>query len=372
MLDRKAYVADLQDQQVVESIFLVSSTSLRETRNGDPYLCVTLQDRTGSIEARAWDDAAALAARFDAEDFVAIRGRVSMYREVLQLTLTDIQRIDEADLNLRDFLPHSRWSTESLLETMVQLVEEEIESDEVRRFLQALLADTDFQGAYQRAPAAKQNHHAYLGGLLEHSLSMARLALSMGRHYRAYYPGLVNVDLVVAGCIIHDMGKVEELSAGRTFDYTTEGKLLGHIAMGVARVDAVARDLSPPLPDELLLQLKHLILSHHGKQEYGSPVVPQTPEALLLHHLDMVDSRMNMCWNAAQPLVGDEDARPGWTDYDRVLRSAFFLGTPATAPEPVDTSAPGLATGDGTPDDGGDGEAAEPALNNPNLSLFGD
>jgi 3'-5' exoribonuclease len=327
MPKEKVFVADLEDNRVVESVFLVASTSLRETRNGDAYLCVTLQDRTGTIEARAWDEAKALSTRFDREDFVAIRGRVSSFRDDLQITLSDVQRVDESSLQLSDFLPHSRWRAEVLWDTLQTLIDEEVESREIQRFLRALFDDQDFRTAYLRSPAAMQNHHAYIAGLIEHSLSMARLALSLGRHYRSYYAGLIDVDLVVAGCILHDMGKVEELTSARSFAYTTEGRLIGHITLGILRIDRIAVSMQPELSAEILLQLKHLVLSHHGKQEYGSPVTPQTPEAILLHHLDMVDSRMNMCWNASQTLTGDDREEAVWTEYHRPLRGSLFLGS---------------------------------------------
>ncbi len=386
MPKQKTFISDLIDETAVETIFLAAKKSVRETRNGDPYLCVTLQDRTGVIEARGWDNAAQLESRFDVEDFVAVRGRVSSYRGELQITIADLERVSEDVLDLADFLPHSRWDKEKLFQELTTLVEEQIESSEVRRFLQALFDDESWRRRYCRAPAAVSNHHAYLAGLLEHSLSMARLAVQMGRHYGAYYPGFVDVDLLVAGCIIHDMAKIEELEYRRTFDYTTEGRLIGHIVRGSEIVAEVAQSLTPELDENLTTQLKHLVLSHHGKKEYGAPVTPKSPEAMLLHHLDMIDSRMNMSWNACQPLVEDEETDEGWSDYQRTFGSFLYIS--GEAARGWQDSPRSAASGDGpgiAPENSADNTASSTTANTgdststrdneptePNLELFED
>ena len=382
---RKIFIADLKDNTTVESIFLVASKSVRETKNGDPYLCITCQDKTGTIEARVWDNALALEARFQVDDFIAARGRVSSFRDELQLTLSDLDRIDEEGIDLKDFLPHSRWSADALFRSLETLIEEEVSSAEVRRFLKALFADPAFQKAYQRAPAAVTNHHNYLAGLLEHSLSMARLAIALGRHYQTYYPAMVDTDLLIAGCVIHDMGKVEELSFGRSFDYSTVGRLVGHIPIGSERVSEVARSMDPPLDPNLEMQLKHLVLSHHGRQEYGAPVIPRTAEATLLHFLDMIDSRMNMCWNATEEHLSAPNPREGWTDYLRVLSGSLYIGGDAasgwkgTDELANESGGPGVAPGPFVP--ASSKKERKPSLEedkearsdpNPNLSLFGE
>lgn len=386
---RKIFVGEIEDNTTIETVFLAASKSVRETKNGDPYLCVTCQDKTGSIEARVWDNALALDARFDADDFIAVRGRVSSFRDELQLTLSDIEKVDEEGIDLKDFLPHSRWSAEALFRALNDLIDQEVRSSEVRRFLKALFDDPVFRKAYQKAPAAVTNHHNYLAGLLEHSLSMARLALSMGRHYEAYYPGMVDTDLVIAGCVIHDMGKVEELSFGRSFDYSTVGRLVGHIPIGSERVSTVARSMDPPLDPNLEMQLKHLVLSHHGRQEYGAPVIPRTAEATLLHFLDMIDSRMNMCWNAVESRLDAPEPAEGWTDYRRVLNGSLYIGGEAARGWKAASLPPSMEEGPGGAPSRGDAEPAQPSVQqsakedsapregkksppNPNLSLFGE
>ncbi len=402
MSKSKRFISQLVDDTPVETIFLAASKAVRETRNGDPYLCITLQDRTGTIEARCWDDALVFDERFSSDDFVAIRGRVSSYRGELQITVNDVERIPDTAVNLSDFLPHSRWDADLLFEQLYELVDQVIESTEVRRFLLALLDDESFTDRFRRAPAAVSNHHAYLAGLLEHSLSMARLAVTMGRHYQAYYPGLVDTDLLVAGCIIHDMAKIDELEYRRSFDYSTEGRLVGHIVRGAEWVGQVAAAVDPPLDDNLTTQLKHLVLSHHGKKEYGAPVTPKSPEALLLHQIDLIDSRMNSVWNACQSLVEDPSNTDEWSDYQRQFSSFLYIAGEsarswrARSRKNITDDGPGLdprrfATVDTDRDDSldeesettnddastaesdGNGDGAAPAVAaDPNLKLFGD
>lgn len=381
MSKMKIFVADLTDNQTVESVFMVASKAIRETRNGDPYLALTLQDRTGTIQARCWDNADQLSARFDADDFIAIRGRVSSYRDELQITLGDLERVDDDQVELADFMPHSRWSTETLFTALQELINNEIRSDEVRRFLNALFSNEEFKKRYTRAPAAMANHHSFLGGLIEHSLSMARQALLIGRHYEAYYPGMIDTDLLVAGAIIHDMGKIEELTYRRSFDYSTTGRLVGHITLGAQWIAQIGAAISPPLDQNLTTQLQHLVLSHHGLQEYGSPVVPRTPEAILLHQIDMIDSRMNMYFNACQPHLEGDKNQECWSDYQRLFNGSVYISGEASQGwrAPIERQLP--ADGPGLSDFPQTGatdkkeepsakEAAKPPRSDVNLSLF--
>lgn len=385
MTDNREFIAQLTDDQPVEAVYLAADKSVRETRNGDPYLCITLQDRTGTIEARGWDDAEMLAGRFETDDFIAVRGRVSSYRGELQITVSDVDLIDDGDVELRDFLPHSRWDADELFDALRNLVDEAIESREVRRFLNALFDDDAWRTRFCRAPAAVSNHHAYLAGLVEHTLSMARLAVTMGRHYEAYYPGMVDTDLLVAGAVIHDMAKIEELEYRRSFDYSTRGRLVGHIARGSELVGRVADRLDPPLDDHLTTQLQHLVLSHHGKREYGSPVTPRIPEAILLHHLDMIDSRMNSCWDGCRELVEGDDSE-GWSDYLRTFDGSLYVkgtaadGWQAEGAKAADETTPGIDPSAPSPaaSESGDGAAdsneddARPTPDETNLHLFDD
>lgn len=349
-MPEKTFASDLVENDFIQTTFLVAEKELRTTRNGDPYLRIALADRTGKIEGRVWDEAESMAERFEADDFVTVRAQVTSYDGELQLKVGDIQRADESELELRDYFPYSRWSGDEMLEELQRLISENVRSDDVRGFLGELFSDETFVEKFKRAPAAKSNHHEYFGGLLEHCLSMARIAVSLGRHYAHYYPGFLNQDLVIAGCIIHDMGKVDELSYERSVNYSTEGKLVGHITQGVEMVTDVAGRMDPPPPDEMIQQLKHLVLSHHGHREYGSPVEPRTPEAMLLHQIDMIDSRMNLFYSHLAEHRDGPRADEPWTTYHRALESDVYAG-PVEAPgwaDPLDPdldpAGPGLGT----------------------------
>lgn len=330
-MPEKIFVTDLVENQFVQSTFLVTVKDQRTTRRGDPYLSLTLADRSGEVEGRVWDDAEAMGERFDAGDFVEVRAEVETYNDERQLNIGDIQQVDESELKLRDYFPHSRWSGDELFDELEQLVDDQVESDVVRRFIDELFSDPEFVARFKRAPAAKSNHHDYFGGLLEHCLSMARIGASLSEHYAHYYPGFLNQDLVIAGCILHDIGKVDELSYDRAVEYTTEGKLVGHITQGVEMITAVADAMDPAPPGDLVQQLKHLVLSHHGHREYGSPVEPRTPEAMLLHQIDMIDSRMNIYFSHLEEHRDGVAADEPWTSYHRALESDVYAG-PDTSP----------------------------------------
>lgn len=372
----KVYVSDLVDDQFVQTTFLVDEKEMRETRSGDPYVRVALADRTGTIEGRIWDDVGSLARRFAPDDFVGVRGQVDTWKDELQLKIDDIRRVDDEEVEVREYLPYSRWSSDEMFGALCDVVDEKVRSEAVRRFLECLLTRDEFVANFKKAPAATSNHHEYFGGLLEHTLSMARVAVSLTDHYARYYPGLVDRDLVIAGCILHDAGKVEELSFDRTVSYSTDGKLVGHIAQGVELVGAVADELQPAPPEHLITQLKHLVLSHHGHNEYGSPVEPRTPEALLLHQIDMMDSGLNQFHSHIEEHREGQRSEEDWTSYDRSLETDIYAG-PESAPDwasPLDpsledSSGPGGAEPRGS---GGAEDAADEPEDSETIDLFDD
>lgn len=348
----KVFVDELEEGQHVQTTFLVSRKQLDTTRHGDPYLRLTLRDKTGDIESRVWDDADQMAERFDADDFVVVRAKVSSYKGELQLKVDDIQPIDADETNPADFMPQSRWEPDELFAQLTELLDTHLESPAIRRFIDAFFDDEERIRAYKRAPAATSNHHNYIGGLLEHSLSMARLGLQISDHYAKYYPDFVDSDLVLAGCVLHDVGKIDELDYERSFNYSTQGQLVGHVAGGATLVHQVAESLDPPLDDTLVDHLQHLVLSHHGRREYGAPVPPRTPEALVLHHIDLMDSKTNM-WHAhVRDHRNGADGDDAWTDYNRTIESSIYAGPgerPDWAADPAhadaDLSGPGRTDG---------------------------
>ena len=328
---KKIYIDQIAPDAFVQSTFLVTSKVIRQTRQGQEYLSVTLSDRGGSLAARAWDEVATLASRFEEGDYVAVRAQAQLHQQTLQLTLMDLERLEPQDVDARDYLPASRWPGESMLEQLRALLQEQISSPVMQAFLRALLEHEPLVQRLLVAPAATSNHHAYLGGLLEHALSMMRLAVMVADHYARYYPKLLNKDLLLAGCLLHDLGKVRELAYESRLDYTTHGRLIGHIAHGVELIEQAASRMSARPPEDMLLQLKHLVLSHHGRLDYGSPVRPQTPEAIALHEIDMLDSRMNMCWMLADATrCAAQGASPAggsrWSEPSRALDGRLYLG----------------------------------------------
>ncbi len=277
-----------QEGDKVQGFALVTKKEVREDRRGLTFIDLELADRSGSIAAKVWADSDALEAEYDAHDFVKIRGRVQEYRERLQLVIErcrragDDDRADGFDPTL--LIPSTREDIDDL-ERRLAAAMDAIERPELRRLAAETLA---VHGERLRVhPAAKAMHHAYLGGLLEHVVSMAELALKVCEHYRT-----LDRDLLLAGVLFHDLGKLDELGAMPANEYTLPGRLVGHVVIG--------RDLLrdrcaaiPGFPDDLRLQLEHMVLAHQGKKEYASPVEPATPEALVLHYLDDLDSKLN-------------------------------------------------------------------------------
>jgi 3'-5' exoribonuclease len=260
------FVQDIRENQELESTFLVKQKGLARTKAGNPYLNLTLGDNTGEIKGKVWDHAEPLAQRFQKDDFIRVQATAVTYQNVLQLTISSLTRCASSEIDITDFLPQARHDREELLDLF--------------------LADEDFIRLFKDAPAAKKLHHVYVGGLLEHTLSISNLILQIGSHY-----GGLNRDLLLTGGILHDIGKVHELTYSRAFDYSTAGRLLGHILLGIEMINEKI-SLIPDFPHDVALELKHLVISHHGQYEYGSPKRPKTLEALILSYLDDLDAKV--------------------------------------------------------------------------------
>lgn len=390
-MSEKIFINEIVEGTYIRALLLVTEKSLRETKSGKPFLALKLCDKSGNIDAKVWENAEALATRFQADDFIRVEAQVDSWQSQLQLNVRDLQKVEDAQVDLADFIPASRWPRAELLDQLKALLNEEIKSPLFARLFDALFADEALMERFVMAPAAKTNHHAFLGGLLEHSLSMTRLALKIGRHYEHYYPGLVNADLLLAGCVFHDIGKCFELNFARRFDYSEAGQFVGHIVQGVELLNSISAQLKPALPEPMLLQIKHLILSHHGKKEYGSPTLPKTPEAMLLHEIDMIDSRMNMLANIARDQQAEPGEEIGWTGYQRLFGERLHLGVEreiaeswfdSAHPTTAKLAGPGLAAGAeeaslkaplrAQSPAGKPAADASPEPAAPNLDLFGD
>ena len=280
---KSVYLAELADgDDLLNEPFLLEDVVRRETKDGRPFLLSTFRDKTGAMGGVFWDVPDDIDIWVRPGMVTLVTGRVSSYKNALQIAATDLNPVNEADMT--DFLPASGRPTEEMIAELRQVIEG-LETP-YRELVSHLLLDPAFLVEFARAPAARTLHHAYIGGLLEHTLSMANIADYSANHYP-----YVNKNLLLSGVLLHDMGKVFEYSTDSTFDFTDDGRLVGHIVRAVIMVEQAASEISI-FPKEHLRQLVHLIVSHHGVLEWGSPVVPKTLEAILLHQIDLLDSRV--------------------------------------------------------------------------------
>ena len=326
-------IAQLREGEEVVACYLLHEKRRGETRQEKPYLDLRLGDRTGTIAGKVWDDVERLEPLCRADEVVGVRGKVGRFQEKLQITVTALEPLSTTDEDLTFFLPTCPRDLAELERELDALIGT-VEDPPLHALLRRCLGKKSSLGkAFRVHPAAKHNHHAYLGGLLEHSLSVARACDRLAAHYLQQGARL-DRDLLVAGALLHDIGKVKELSAARSFSYTHEGQLLGHIVLGIQIVGREAEAV-PGLPPERLLLLQHLIASHQGRLEWASPKIPQLLEALILHYADDLDSKMNP---AITLLAGVGDGE--WSSYDRHLERSLFNPAPFPRSAEVEPVAP--------------------------------
>jgi 3'-5' exoribonuclease len=311
------YVADLADGQIVASLYLVREKEIRTSaRTGKSWLELNLADRSGSIPAKMWDNFEAIAKTFERDDVVRVRGRVKLYNDRKELTLEQIVPAAEKDYELADFLPHTKYDVEGLCAELRAAIGG-MKNPWLQKLLSGVVDDPEIAAKLKRAPAAMTMHHAYLGGLLEHTVSLIGLANAVCAHY----PEL-DRDLLLAGVVLHDIGKLDELRYARGIEYSDEGRLLGHISMGAMLVREKCRAIEG-FPAPLRVMVEHLILSHHGSHEFGSPSLPQFPEAVALHAIDDLDSKM-AAMRATLELSSGAAADDTWTERNPSLRRALL------------------------------------------------
>jgi 3'-5' exoribonuclease len=340
------FISDLRDGQQVAATFLVRSKEIRTSpRTSRSWLQLDLADRSGTISGKMWDGYESMVTLFERDDVVKIRARAKLYNDQLELTVEHIAPCSEHEYELADFLPHTKQDVEKLYAHLNEAVHA-VENPWIKTLLVSVVEDASIAPKMKRAPAAMTMHHAYIGGLLEHVVSLIDLMRLVSSHY----PEL-NRDILLAGVVLHDIGKIEELSCARGFGYTTEGQLLGHIALGQAivrrKIDAISE-----FPRPLATVIEHLILSHHGQLEFGSPKLPLTREAVALNFLDDLDSKM-----AAIETTMASDAGSGdWTERNpalrrNLLRTTEYLDEPLveTRANPASSAASASAAkGDGS------------------------
>jgi 3'-5' exoribonuclease len=339
---KEFYISDCtrHENKVITSNFVVVSKQIKPKKTGEPYLALTLGDRSGQLEAKMWDNVEEVLNAFEQDDFLKIKGLVNKYKNRFQLTIHKLRKLGESEIEFSDYLPKTTRNIDELWQTLTDFVAS-FQNPHLRSLVQAFMSDPEIVAAYRNAPAAKTLHHAYIGGLLDHVVSLCRSCDLVCRNYPQ-----VNRDLLLTGVFLHDIGKIHELAYNRSFSYTTRGQLLGHMIIELEMLQAKLA-LVPDFPGELKTLLEHLIISHHGEYEFGSPKLPMFPEALLLHYMDDLDSKMEAM---RAHFEREADLESPWTSYNAslgrpLLNSAKFLA-PKAAALPEDSSSAAEAEGE--------------------------
>lgn len=307
------FIKDLDKDTQIRTSFLVQQKSLMVAKNGKPYLSLILSDSTGAIDTRVWNDAESIGSRFQEGDIVAISGRTHFFQNRLQLVVDDLVPMPPEEVDPGEYLPKAAENLDELYQNLIGVIED-LENPWIRKLGLALLGDPEIAGRFKISPAAKTIHHACIGGLLIHSLQLTRLLNAI----LPLYPG-IDRSLAIFGATFHDLGKIHELSYQGKLGYSDEGRMLGHIAIGISLIDRKLQEL-PAFPKELEWQLKHMVLSHHGTLENGSPKRPQTLEAQLIHHLDDLDSKID----SIQTLIKSERNHSRWTSLHKAYDVYYF------------------------------------------------
>jgi 3'-5' exoribonuclease len=311
---KSPYISELEVNKPVTAAFLVISKEVREKKSGEPYLSLMLGDKSGRVDAKMWDNVVEVTDTFDRDDFVKIKGVVQLHLNRPQLVIHKIRSMPDTEVDFADFFPASLRNPDEMWAELRGIVSTVL-NPHLRALLNGLLDDPEIARRYRMAPAAKSIHHAFLGGLLEHVLSLCGLCQITAAHYPNIDP-----DLMITGAVLHDIGKIYELSYDRGFNYTTEGQLLGHIMIAFRMLGDKIHAL-PDFPPSLRNLVEHMVISHHGRLEFGSPKLPQFPEALLLHYLDDMDSKME----SMRALIElDKQSSSDFTGYNPALERTLL------------------------------------------------
>lgn len=314
-MPKKQYVGSLKPGETVDDVFVLSEKNLARKKDGKNYLNLAFSDRTGTLKGVLWDNVEDTVDRISAGDYVQVKGSVSEYRGILQLIVRDVIRYTAEHVDPADFLPMTSRNIDAMFEKLHQITDT-LKTPCFNDLFRLFWADTELVRLLKAAPAAKKMHHAYIGGLLEHTLSMAILVDRISGHYTG-----VDRDLLLAGAILHDIGKIREFEFISHIDYTSEGRLLSHIVIGLQIIDEKIK-LINDFPEEQAVLLKHLVVSHHGVREFGSPELPKTIEAVLLNHIDEIDSKVK----GIREFMASEDPNAAWTSFHKLLDRQFYMG----------------------------------------------
>ena len=305
------YICDCAkvENQTITSLFVVAAKQVKSKKSGELYLSMVLADRSGQVQANMWDNVNDAISAFDQDDFVKVKGVIHKYNGRWQLTVHKMRRLGESEIDYADYLPKTSKDVEQLWRTVCDFVDT-FENPWLKSLLKEFCADEALVAAYKNAPAAKTLHHAFVGGLLDHVVSLFNVCDLAARNYPQ-----VNRDLLLSGAFLHDIGKLHELTYQRSIAYTTKGQLLGHMIIELEMLHDKIK-LVPGFPEELKVLLEHLIISHHGEYEFGSPKLPMFPEALMLHYLDDLDSKME---SMRAQFEREAELETPWTSYNPSL-----------------------------------------------------
>lgn len=311
------FINQIQPGQQINDIYLISQPVLRNTTRGDLYIAMFLSDKTGKLNCRVWQATEELFNSLPNEGFVHIKGKSELYQNALQIVADQLMAVPPEKVNVDDYLPRTEKNIRQMFDEITQTLSA-IKNPFLKALVDEFLKDKPLMKKFCTAPAATQNHHTYIGGLLEHTHNM----LNVAKAVMPYYPQL-QTDLVLAGIFLHDMGKTEELSYDMAFTYTDSGQLLGHIALTILMVDGKAKSLENAglaIDRQILENIEHIILSHHGQYEFGSPKLPMTAEAFLISYLDNIDAKINQVTDK----IENEPGESAWTSYIKALESKLY------------------------------------------------
>jgi 3'-5' exoribonuclease len=318
-MSERRTITDLTNGETIDEVFLVRDKDLRTTRGGDLYVTMTLGDRSGTINGRLWRATEAIFQGIPAGGFLRVRARVEEYRGTLQLNIDGCQPVGPDHVDMADFVRATPRDVDAMFAEVQELLQE-VRNEPLRRLMKKFLEDTKLMAAFRKAPAAMQMHHPYVGGLLEHTLGVMRGVKAIC----PLYPD-INADLLMAGAFLHDIAKTAELTSGAAIGYTDRGQLVGHITIASIWIQdkaaAIAEETGEAIPAKTITLLQHLVLSHHGVHEYGSPKLPAIPEAFMLHYLDNMDAK---AWMTTHAINDTPDVGASFTAYLPQLESRVY------------------------------------------------
>ncbi|MCP4609268.1 MAG: HD domain-containing protein [Planctomycetes bacterium] len=311
------FINEINPGETIDDIYIVKDPILRSTTRGDLYIAMFLQDRTGQVNGRMWQATETIYKALPKPGFVHIQGRSELYQNNLQVIINNVSAVDGSNVSIDDFLAQTDKDTTQMFEDIKKIVSQ-VNNPQLNALVEAFLADTELMDKFRTAPAAIKMHHNYIGGLLEHTHNMLQVAIAI----LPLYPN-IQADMVLAGIFLHDIGKTEELSYDMAFSYTDSGQLIGHISKSLVMINQKADALKSKgtqIDQTVLDAIGHIILSHHGQYDFGSPKLPATAEAFMVYYIDDLDAKMNQVTTLIESDISDSN----WTGWNNALQTRLY------------------------------------------------